>query len=152
MDFSPKKLNSFLFLKLPSAWWCGVRVKEIDPFKAETTVKHQWFNQNPFQSIYFAVLAMCAELATGVLVMYHIKKSGKKVAMLVTSNTSNFTKKARGKITFSCNEGTLVAEAIHKAIETNTPQKFWLNTTGIDEKKDAVATFSFEWSVKAKNC
>jgi len=38
------------------------------------TVKHRWLNQNPFNSMYFAVQAMAAELTTGALVMYQIKK------------------------------------------------------------------------------
>ncbi len=150
MDFSPKKLNSFLFFKLPSAWWCGVRVNTLTDTKATTKVKFKWFNQNPFNSIYFAVLAMCAELATGILVMYHIKKSGKKISMLVTSNTSEFTKKAKGKIIFSCNEGALVQASIEEAIKTNNSQKFWLKASGVNENNDEVATFTFEWSIKVK--
>ncbi len=150
MNFTPNKINAFLFLKLPSAWWCGVRVNKINIENAITTVKFKWFNQNPFHSIYFAVLAMCAELATGVLVMYHIAKSGKKISMLVISNTSSFSKKAKGKIRFNCDQGKLVEENILKAIETNTPQKFWLKATGIDQSEDTVASFTFEWSIKIK--
>ena len=105
MKFSPAKLNSFLFFKLPSAFWCGVRVKSISEGSCIVTVKHRWFNQNPFKSIYFAVQAMAAELTTGALVMIQIKKSGKKISMLVSNNNGNFTKKATGKITFSCYDG-----------------------------------------------
>jgi hypothetical protein len=36
--------------------------------------KHRWINQNPFNSMYFAVQAMAAELATGALVMFQIQK------------------------------------------------------------------------------
>lgn len=150
MDFSPKKLNTFLFFKLPAAWWCGVRVTKITDTTALTKVKHKWLNQNPFNSIYFAVLGMCAELATGVLVMYHIKKSGKKISMLVTSNTAEFTKKAKGTISFSCSDGVLIANNITKAVDTNSPQKFLLKASGIDRNNDTVATFAFEWSIKVK--
>ena len=79
MEFTASKLNTFLFVKLPSAYWSGVRVKAISATSCTATVKHRWFNQNPFNSMYFAVQAMAAELTTGALVMYHIKKSGKKI-------------------------------------------------------------------------
>ena len=46
---SVKKLNAFLFVKLPSAFWCGVRVKEITDNHCMVSVKHRWINQNPFQ-------------------------------------------------------------------------------------------------------
>ena len=78
MKFTPSKLNTFVFFKLPSAFWSGVRVKSITEEKCETTVKHRWFNQNPFNSLYFAVQAMAAEFTTGALVIYQIKESKKK--------------------------------------------------------------------------
>ena len=79
MRLTASKLNKFLFLKLPSAFICGVRVKEIDENKCVVSVKHRWINQNPFNSMYFAVQAMAAELSTGALVMFQIQKSGKKI-------------------------------------------------------------------------
>ena len=100
MKFTPSKLNTFVFFKLPSAFWSGVRVKSITEEKCETTVKHRWFNQNPFNSMYFAVQAMAAEFTTGALVMLQVKKSGKSISMLVANNKSSFTKKATGRITF----------------------------------------------------
>lgn len=150
MEFSPSKLNAFLFFKLPSAFWSGVRVKIITPEKCVATVTHKWFNQNPFKSMYFAVQAMAAELTTGALVMYQIKKSGKKISMLVANNKGNFTKKATGKITFTCNEGHLIEEAIKKTIATGEGQTIWLKSIGVDEKNDQVSEMDFEWSVRLK--
>ena len=150
MDFSPSKLNTFLFFKLPSAFWCGVRVKSITAEKCEVTVKHRWFNQNPFKSMYFAVQAMAAELTTGALVMYQIKKSGQKISMLVANNKGNFSKKATGRITFTCNDGHVIEEAIQKTIATGEGQTFWMKSIGKDENGDQVSELDFEWSVKSK--
>jgi len=150
MEFSPSKLNAFLFLKLPSAFWCGVRVIEIKPEKCVATVTHKWFNQNPFKSMYFAVQAMAAELTTGALVMYQIKKSGKSISMLVANNKGNFSKKATGKIIFTCTDGHLIEEAIFKTIATGEGQTIWLKSIGKDSKADQVSEMDFEWSVKLK--
>ena len=150
MRFTPSKLNTFLFFKLPSAFWCGVRVKDISSASCTVSVKHKWFNQNPFNSMYFAVQAMAAELSTGVLVMYHINSSNRKISMLVTGNTATYTKKARGRITFACNDGGIVAEAIAQAIATGQGQVFRLQSTGVDEAGDRVSLMEFEWSVKIK--
>ena len=148
MEFTPSKLNTFLFFKLPSAFWSGVRVKAISATSCTATVKHRWFNQNPFNSMYFAVQAMAAELTTGALVMYHIKKSGKKISMLVANNKGNFSKKAKGRISFSCNEGHLIEEAINTAIATGEGQTFWMKSIGTDG--DQVSHMEFEWSIKVK--
>ena len=150
MAFTPSKLNSFLFLKLPSAFICGVRVKKISADKCIVTVKHKWINQNPFKSMYFAVQAMAAELATGALVMYQIKESGKNISMLVANNKSNFTKKATGRITFTCNDGHLIKEAILKTIENKEGQTFWMKSIGKNEKGEQVSEMDFEWSVRIK--
>ena len=150
MEFSPSKLNAFLFLKLPAAFLCGVRVKSIAIEKCEATVKYRWLNQNPFNSMYFAVQAMAAELTTGALVMYQIKKSGKNISMLVANNKGNYNKKAIGRITFTCIEGHLIEEAIQKTIASGEGETIWLKSIGIDEKGDQVSEMHFEWSIRLK--
>lgn len=150
MEFSPSKLNTFLFFKLPSAFWCGVRVKSISKQQCVVTVKHRWFNQNPFNSMYFAVQAMAAELTTGALVMWQIKNSGKKISMLVANNNGNFTKKATGRITFTCIDGHLIEEALQRTIATGEGQTFWMKSVGINQKGEQVSELNFEWSIKLK--
>lgn len=150
MKITPFKLNFYMFFKLPSAFWCGVRVKTISTAVCETTVKHRWFNQNPFNSMYFAVQAMAAEFTTGALVMLQIRESGKNISMLVANNKCTFTKKAKGRITFACVDGNLINEAIQKTIATGEGQTIWLTSIGTDQKGDQVSEMQFEWSVKVK--
>lgn len=150
MEFTAGKLNKFLFFKLPSAFLCGVRVKNIDLEHCVVTVKHRWINQNPFNSMYFAVQAMAAELTTGALVISQIQQSGKKISMLVANNKGNFTKKATGRITFVCNDGHLIAEAIQHTIATGEGQTFWMKSIGTNEEGVQVSEMDFEWSVRLK--
>ena len=150
MALTTRKLNSFLFLKLPSAFICGVRVKEINDEVCKATVTHRWINQNPFNSMYFAVQAMAAELTTGALVMNEIQRSKAKISMLVANNKSSFSKKATGKITFICNDGSIVKEGILKAIESGEGQTFWLKSIGYNQENIQVSEMHFEWTVKVK--
>lgn len=150
MNLTASKLNKFLFFKLPSAFLCGVRVKEIDENRCKVSVKHRWINQNPFNSMYFAVQAMAAELSTGALVIYQIQKSGKKISMLVANNKSNFSKKATGRITSECKDGHLIAQAIQETIATGEGQTFWMKSIGTNEQGVQVSEMDFEWSVRIK--
>lgn len=150
MKFTPSKLNAFMFFKLPSAFWGGVRVKSIEETNCKVTVKHRWFNQNPFNSMYFAVQAMAAEFTTGALVMLQIKKSGKNISMLVANNKSSFTKKATGRITFTCNQGDLIKETIQKAIDSMEGQTVWLTSIGVNENGEQVSEMQFEWTIKVR--
>ncbi len=150
MKMTPKKLNSFLLFKLPSAWLCGVRVRAIDMHSCTVTVKHKWINQNPFRSMFWAVQGMAAELATGTMVMGAIANSGKKISMLVANNNATFSKKATGKITFVCNDGHLIQDAIKKTIETGEGATFWMKSIGTNQDGVVVSTFNFEWTVMVK--
>lgn len=140
-----------MFFKLPSAYWSGLRVKNLTAESCEVKVKHKWFNQNPFKSMYFATQAMAAEFTTGALVMYHIKESGKSISMLVAQNRAVFTKKATGKITFTCAEGNLIEEVIQKSIQTGEGQTIWLTSRGVNEKGEQVSEMQFEWTIKVRS-
>lgn len=151
MSISPKKLNTFLLFKLPAAYFTGVRTKSLTDESCVVTVKHKWINQNPFKSMFWAVQGMAAELTTGALVMAKIRESGKKVSMLVANNNASFSKKATGRITFTCNEGLKINEAMDKAIATGEGQTVWLNAKGINEDGFEVSDFNFEWTLKVKS-
>lgn len=151
MKFTPRKLNYFLAFKLPSAFLTGVRTKFIDTHKCVVVVKHRWINQNPFNSMFWAVQGMAAELATGALLMMKIKASNNSISMLVVNNKASFSKKAKGVITFSCTQGAVVDAAIEKAISTGEGQCFLLTAAGVDQNGDEVSSFEFEWSVKLKS-
>lgn len=150
MKISVSTLNKFVFFKLPSAFICGVRVQHFDENKCVVSVKHRWISQNPFNSMYWAVQGMAAELASGALVMHQIQKSGKKVSMLVANNKGNFSKKATGRISFVCHEGILVAKALQEAIKTGEGQSFWMKSIGTNENGDVVSQMDFEWTIKVK--
>ncbi|WP_034059604.1 DUF4442 domain-containing protein [Lacinutrix jangbogonensis] len=150
MKLTPRKINMFNMLKLPSVYILGVRVTDITKDSCSVKVKHRWINQNPFKSMFWAVQGMAAELATGALVLMKIKESGKKVSMLVTNNNASFTKKATGRITFECKDGHLIDDALNKSIETGEGYAFWMQSIGKNEDGIIVSTFNFEWSVKVK--
>lgn len=151
MKFTPSKINGFLMLKLPAAFLCGVRVKHIENQNCVTKVTHRWINQNPFNSLYFAVQAMAAELSTGALVMQHIKASNQKITMLVANQKGNYSKKATGTITFKCEDGQKVLDAIAETIKTGEGVTFWMASLGTDATGDVVSLSEFEWRIKLKS-
>lgn len=151
MQISPSKLNKFLLVKLPIAWISGVRIKSLGDRRCEVGVTHRWINQNPFNSLYFAVQAMAAELSTGALVMGHIRESKRKISMLVAQNRSEFNKKATGKIRFVCEDGETVSRAVEEAVRSGEGTTFWMRSVGINEDDAIVSSFEFEWTIKLKN-
>lgn len=140
-----------MLAKLPMAYLAGLRIKAVSPDHAAVTISYKYLNKNPFNSIYFACLSMAAELSTGVLCMMHVYKSNPAVSMLVVNLEADFTKKAVGKITFTCHDGQMIQEAADRTKQTGEGVTFTATSIGIDEKGDQVAAFRFTWSMKAKN-
>ena len=145
------QLHLFLFLKIPISWIAGVRLKEMNNEICITKVKFGWLNQNPFNSMFWAVQGMAAEFSTGFLCAEKIRKSGKKISMLVVHNQAEFTKKAVGRVTFSCLQGKELDAVLQKAIETGEGQTLTMFSEGKDQKGDLVSKFAFTWSFKVKN-
>jgi len=146
-----KNINLFLFMKLPSAYISGVRVKSLSQTEAVATVKHRWMNQNPFNSLYWAVQGMTSELATGILVMKAIEASGQKISMLVRHQQGSFTKKATGRINFICKEGLLVEEAIQKTVASGESETITMTAEGFDAQGESVSKFEYTWWLKLKS-
>ena len=146
---SPMKLRLFLLQKLPMAWLAGLRLTQITPEQATVTIRYKHLTQNPFRSIYFACLAMAAELASGIQAMMHVQ-AGSPVSMLVTKMEADFTKKAVGLIAFNCPDGGAIAQAIAESRATGEGRTVVATSTGIDQSGDVVAVFRITWSFRAK--
>lgn len=150
MKYTISSINTFLFFKLPSVWWCGIRVREISKVSCSANVRLGWFNKNPFKSLFWAVQGMAAELTTGILIMQAINESKKNISMLVLNNKANFSKKAKGLISFNCNQGKKINETINRVLETKKSQTVWVKSHGKDESGDIVSSFEFEWTIMLK--
>src|SRR5918993_1344053 len=146
----PVKFRMFLFSKLPSAYFSGVRVKEIDLQRAMVTVPYKWFSQNPFRSTYLACLAMAAEMSTGLLAMAHTYKSNPAVSMLVVGLEANYFKKATGLTTFVCEDGSAMRSLIDDAIRSGESRSIKAKSAGRNDKDELIAEFYITWSFKVK--
>lgn len=144
------KYNFFLFKDLPSAWLCGVRVKDLNDKKCVISVRHNWFNSNPFKSLYWAVQGMASELSTGLAIIDFANKNKLKLSMLVISNESKFLKKAKGLIRFECDQVKVLKKTLSSLSKNKTTDKIKLKSTGYDESGDVVSEFIYEWSFKLK--
>lgn len=146
----PIRFRIFLFTKLPSAYFNGVRIREITPEKSIVSVPYKWFSRNPFRSTYFASLSMAAEMSTGALAMAHLYKHDPPVSMLVTKVESEYFKKATDRTKFECLDGEQLKQTIAKAVSTNEPQSFRAKSVGTNEQGEKVAEFYVTWGFKAR--
>jgi phage terminase large subunit-like protein len=146
----PVKFRMFLFTKLPSAYFAGVRVKEADEKHCAVTVPYKWFSKNPFRSTYFACLSMAAEMSTGALAMAHLYKINPPVSMLVLKVESEYFKKATGLTTFVCEDGGHIQKAVEETIAIGEARIVRAKSVGRNKGGEVVAEFFITWSFKSK--
>lgn len=146
---SPWKLKLFMLGQLPMGLLAGLRVVAFDERRAAVTIRYGYLTKNPFRSVYFACLAMAAELASGVQGMVRTAE-GAPVSMLVVGLEGAFTKKAVGRITFTCEDGEAIAQAVAATRADGEGRAVLCTSTGRDEAGDEVAVFRLTWSFKAK--
>lgn len=145
------QFHLYLLAKIPISFLAGVRLQSLSDKECITKVSLSWFSQNPFNSMFWAVQGMAAEFSTGIMCAEKIRKSGQKISMLVTEQSAEFTKKATGKIIFSCNQGKDIDVALKQAIETKEGVELILLSNGENETGEMVSKFQFKWSFKVKN-
>jgi hypothetical protein len=140
----------FLFSKLPSAFFAGVRVREVDELHCITTVPYKWFSKNPFRSTYFACLSMAAEMTTGSLGLMQVYKRNPPVSLLVVKVDSSYYKKATGITKFICQDGPLFASAVDEAVETGEARQVTAYARGTNAAGEMVADFYITWSFRVR--
>ena len=146
----PVKFRMFLLFKLPSAFFAGVRLRDINDNHSRVTVPYKWFSQNPFKSTYFACLAMAAEMSTGVLGLMQLHKRKPAVSMLVVKLEAAYFKKATDRTSFICEDGVLIQTAVDEAIATGEAKSVRAKSVGTNKEGQVVAEFYITWSFKAK--
>ncbi len=93
---------------------------------------------------------MAAELSSGAMAIAEVMAAPGPVSMLVFDMNANFTKKARSKVIFTCNDGEAISTAVKETLETGEGQTVNITSIGIDETGDQVSEFRFTWTFKAK--
>jgi hypothetical protein len=141
----------FMLKSLPMGFIAGLKVHEFTADKCSISVPYKWLNQNPFSSTYFAVLAMAAEMSTGMAGMMHTTNAKPSIAILVVGLEAEFVKKATGLTIFTCEDSNKILSTIEDAIASGEGRTVKCVSTGRSESGDVIAKFNVTWSFKARN-
>jgi hypothetical protein len=147
---NPFRFRLYLLAKIPSAFFSGLRIAQIDENRCTVTIPFKWFTKNPFRSTYFACLSMAGEMSTGALGMAQVYKRQPPISMLVVSMEANYFKKATGLTRFQCADGQLVRATIEQAIATGEGQTLRMHSIGVNSAAEPIAEFFITWSFKVR--
>ncbi len=154
-SFRKKMLNpwlfrTFAFFKVPMGWLSGMKVTELTPERCVSTQPFKWVNKNPFQSTYFAVQSMAAELSTAAIGLMAIQGQKPSIAIIIIDMKAEFPKKATGRVTFTCEDGDKIFEAVERAKSTGEAATVTAKTVGKMADDTVVSVFEFTWSFKRR--
>jgi Domain of unknown function (DUF4442) len=127
----------------------GISVKSCDASSCSVLLPYSWRSQNPFRSTYFAAQCAAGELSTGLLATAALQDHS-PVSMLVTHVEAEFFKKAAQTLTFTCDQGEVLAAAVNIAVATRQPQTIQVLSTGRLPDGNTAAVVKITWSFKAK--
>lgn len=147
---SPIKSRIGMFYMLPMGALAGLKVTHLDERACKVKVPYKFLNKNPFNTTYWAVLGMAAEMAGGAILLMYTKNAKVSVANFVVGCESKFVNRAVGVTTFITNDGLLIKEKVEEAIKTGEAITFDTTTIGYSEENKVIAEFVFTWSVKAR--
>jgi len=131
---------------MPAARFAGLRMDNLDEISCVTSIPGGWRSQNPFKTMYWAVQGMGAELATGAAPFAMSRAMPEKLRMFVVGTEATFTKRAKGRISFTCEDVRAAREAIDLSASTGESVDCDMRSIGTDSSGDIVSEWVFKWN------
>ena len=140
-------LTLFGFTKIPIIGFVGPKIIQLDDKSCVLRIKLKRRTKNHLNSMYIGVLTVGADLACGMLGLYHIKESEKKISLVFKDMKSDFFKRPDQDVDFICHQGLEVKKMVKDTIKTGVRQNIPLK---IEAKcgENIVSEFNLTLSLK----
>jgi hypothetical protein len=129
LKYETWKLWLFCFFNIPLILWLRPRILKMSDTQAVVMIKLNRRTRNHVHSMYFGALCTGVDLVPGVLAMRLINQQKDKISFVFKDFYAEFLHRCEGDVYFTCEEGHLIAAAIHQAKTTNERQNVTLNVT-----------------------
>jgi acyl-coenzyme A thioesterase PaaI-like protein len=117
-------LKFFGFAKIPVIGFVAPRIIQLDDEKCILRIKLKRRTKNHLNSMYLGVLAVGADLACGMLGLYHIQESRKNISLVFKDFKADFLKRPDADVDFVCSQSAEVKKVVKDAISTGERQSF----------------------------
>lgn len=144
-------MRLFMLMQLPMGLIAGLRIRELNEQKTVVSVPFKYVNKNPFRSIYFAVQSMAAEMSTATACLLAVEGHKPSVAFIIVDLKATFSKKATGRVFFTCEDNAKAFAAVDSCMETSQATQATFKTVGKMADGTIVSEFEFTWSFKQRN-
>ena len=143
---TPWKLRIWMMKRLPMGLISGMVIESLNENGCKVMLKDRFWIRNPFGSVFWAVMAMAAEMSTGVLVYAYV--SGTNTKYILIGVQGDFLKKLRGKSYYFCPSGQDVLRNLKSLENPGDTCTVLLPVTAYDQAGHIVAEFKFSWQLR----
>jgi acyl-coenzyme A thioesterase PaaI-like protein len=141
----------FGMLKVPMIGYVRPKVLELSAERAVVQIPLGWRTKNHLNSMYFGALAVGADLACGLIGMFHIEAADRPVSLVFKDMKGDFLRRPTGHVRFICDDGAAIATAVEQTLNSgervNIPCAISATVAGSD---DPVAIFQMTLSLRAQ--
>ena len=144
-------LRGFGLTKIPMLYMCAPEVVQLDGEHCVVKIPLRRRTKNHENCMYIGALTVGADVAGGIISIYHMQDDWKKARFLFKDMTASYLKRAEGDVYFTCRDGVQLAALVEEAKKTGKRmnQKVSVIATVPDKLGDEpVATFTLTLSIK----
>jgi hypothetical protein len=145
-------LNMFGLAKVPLILFCTPRVVEMTDKKFIVKIPLSYRTKNHLNSMYFAALAVGAEISVAAPAVVAINEGKLKIDFVFKDFKANFLKRADGDVHFVCEEVSEVISLIEEA--KNNTERIEKKIKGyavVPSKSDMDPVMTYELTLSVKN-
>ena len=146
-------LSVFGFAKIPMLFMCRPKILALNNEHCVVKIPLRRRTKNHENCMYIAALTVGADIAGGLLSIYHMKDDRKRARFLFKDCNAQYLKRAEGDVLFTCKDGPILAEMVDRAKQTGERQNQPVSVVATVPSKlgdTPVAVFTLTLSVKIK--
>jgi hypothetical protein len=154
-EVSLRKIKWRLFLlglfKIPLIFFVSPQIISVNSKSCVAKIKLKRRTKNHLNSMYFGALAVGADVAVGIHAFYLSEIKNYKISLAFKSFSAEFLKRAESDVIFMCEEGQKISNMIEKSKIEGKRINEIIEILAYNSKKEIVAKFSMELSLKVFN-
>ncbi len=143
-------LRMFGLFKVPLIWTIGPKILTLNDQSCTVRIPLKYRTKNHQNSLYIGALTVGADLACGLIGMYHIQASGRDVSLIFKDFKADFLRRSDYHVDFICNQGEKIKQQVDEVIKTGERRNLPVKITAYC-KEEPVAEFVLSLSLKLKN-
>jgi acyl-coenzyme A thioesterase PaaI-like protein len=116
------KLWLFAVVKIPMINFCRPRITELSDASIKVKIKLRRRTRNHLNSMYLGVMAVGADLASGMLAFHHMDRTGIQASLIFKDMKVQYLKRAESDVFFCCDMGAEVRKMLTNSKESGERQ------------------------------